>query len=1382
MNEVGLNLKIKSTGAEEVKKGLDGVAGAGKQAEQGFKQLQTETKNTQSTFAKLTPVVGALVTALAAANLGSKITDVTRRFEGLKVQLEVATGSADNAVKGFNALSAMSKTLPLSVDEITQAFIKMKNLGLEPTADTLTSFANTAAANGKTIMQFTEAVADAVTGEFERLKEFGIKSAVEGDKVAFTFRGMTKTIGNNSKEINAYLKSIGENEFAGAAIKQMDTLEGATSNLGVAFDNLIYSFGQAAGVGDTLKEIYNELSSVFDDISFAISESSTEASNFNNVSSSLGEVVKGVAIGAKGLATGFDQATSALGLLGAAGAAIASGEFGMLPEIWGEYNQKVLESNQSFVKFFDAINKGATADDIGQVKSTIDQLAKSATTLGTVTVAAKKKTSAQLNAIAKEQADSEKQWSADLLAFYQEEQDEKTKIAEVAENLRTNLANDRHDAEVALWDAEAEADKKRADAALKLAEEQAKQANMIYENMFKRLDDGFANMWEDVIDGSGNAFDFIQDAFKKMLAEMAHRAITQPIIMSFMGGTSGATGLVGSASGAMDLLGIGSSIGNMVGGGLGILGTAANYGAAAIGGASMIGGAGSQAAMLAAQTGSFGTAGASLTAGAFGSTAGGALSGLMAAAPWIGGALLLDQLTGGNVMNAISTGIGGGSYELKHQTLKGTATREGFDSQIETVERKDGGWGRKSKTRYKYDEMAAVDAPLSDIVVAMFDQLDADANRLGMDLADNFTATFSRSVKGMSGEQIQAELTKILEDVYKQAVDSVDGLVEFASGFAMEGEEAYQTLTRLLAQFDAVSPIIEFANNTIGELSKSTIEVADNLIALAGSIENLGTITTTYYDLFFSDAEKLERNYGSLTDALRANYVALPTTRDAYRAMVEALDLTTESGQEAYVTLLAVSELADEYYSNLETQGADALNALADAFANFEGQADTLKEQLLTLVDSEALLAYQREKQLSETDDLLKSTQRNVWLLQDAKVAQDNYNSALTTATSYLTGVFKSIRSFTSGLLITSALSASTAFAGQLELARGGDVDALGGITQSAGTYLDMSKSEATSLVDYQRTMVETINSMHDLEKELTPEQFLAQEIKDALILTNEPIEVLAADQLALLDGIWESANLQVDSLGVLNTSVNSLTEVMRIVAGIELEKQEAARVADISQQIMLAQKAYDIKEGEIAGVGSSIAETKAGIASAQTELATGISENDKYLINTKWKSSKNKQRQREALARLAQDQAEDGAARLALGNLQPQLATLTQEQAAKQSELAQISEQIAALNDEIISGQIPQFAVGTNYVNQDMIAQIHKGEMIVPAKFNPMTSGLTNNGNAAMLSELRALRSEISELRQQDRRASFEIVKAQKDTRDIIEQWNFDGMPQVRT
>jgi hypothetical protein len=53
----------------------------------------------------------------------------------------------------------------------------------------------------------------------------------------------------------------------------------------------------------------------------------------------------------------------------------------------------------------------------------------------------------------------------------------------------------------------------------------------------------------------------------------------------------------------------------------------------------------------------------------------------------------------------------------------------------------------------------------------------------------------------------------------------------------------------------------------------------------------------------------------------------LPETRKGYRDLVEGIDLTTESGKKAYVSLLQWSEYADEFYSALEDSVTDAANA-----------------------------------------------------------------------------------------------------------------------------------------------------------------------------------------------------------------------------------------------------------------------------------------------------------------------------------------------------------------------------------------------------------------------------------------------------------------------
>lgn len=180
---------------------------------------------------------GAATAAAAIAAVGLfKAISVQRQFDVLNAGLITATGSAENAEVAFGALSDFAKTTPYDLAQVTGSFTKLVNMGLEPSERALRSYGNTASAMGKDMNELIEAVADAATGEFERLKEFGIKAKSEGDKVSLTFRGTTTTIGKNAKEIEGYLIKLGENEFAGAMERRMDSLDGKLSNVADEFD------------------------------------------------------------------------------------------------------------------------------------------------------------------------------------------------------------------------------------------------------------------------------------------------------------------------------------------------------------------------------------------------------------------------------------------------------------------------------------------------------------------------------------------------------------------------------------------------------------------------------------------------------------------------------------------------------------------------------------------------------------------------------------------------------------------------------------------------------------------------------------------------------------------------------------------------------------------------------------------------------------------------------------------------------------------------------------------------------------------------------------------------------------------------------------------
>jgi hypothetical protein len=182
--------------------------------------------------------VGTLFAGVSIGAFAGKLVSVEREFGTLNASLVTVTGSAQEADKAFALLTNFAATTPFSLQEVTSAFIKMKAMGLDASEGSLRSYGNTASAMGKSLNQMIEAVADAATGEFERLKEFGIRSASEGDRVTFTFRGISTNVGKNAAEIEGYLRRIGDVDFAGAMDARAKTLDGAISNLGDSWDSL----------------------------------------------------------------------------------------------------------------------------------------------------------------------------------------------------------------------------------------------------------------------------------------------------------------------------------------------------------------------------------------------------------------------------------------------------------------------------------------------------------------------------------------------------------------------------------------------------------------------------------------------------------------------------------------------------------------------------------------------------------------------------------------------------------------------------------------------------------------------------------------------------------------------------------------------------------------------------------------------------------------------------------------------------------------------------------------------------------------------------------------------------------------------------------------
>lgn len=238
----------RSAGA--VKPGFRGVGGEAERTRRKIRQLSGSSDKLRGSF-------GGLRTVVAALGLGLVTRGIVRanaEFQRLTAALETVAGGAAIAKREMAWMDEFSTETPFQLEEIIGGFIKLTARGLSPTKRVMTSLGDTASAMGKSLDQMIEATADAVTGETERLKEFGIKASIAGEKVEFTYRGVTAEVENTNEAIQAYLVKLGETYNVGAMAKQIDTLGGAFSNLGVATSRWSRALGEG-GFNQTLQDM-----------------------------------------------------------------------------------------------------------------------------------------------------------------------------------------------------------------------------------------------------------------------------------------------------------------------------------------------------------------------------------------------------------------------------------------------------------------------------------------------------------------------------------------------------------------------------------------------------------------------------------------------------------------------------------------------------------------------------------------------------------------------------------------------------------------------------------------------------------------------------------------------------------------------------------------------------------------------------------------------------------------------------------------------------------------------------------------------------------------------------------------------------------------------
>ena len=230
-----------NTRLAEVRRRMSELRNAGK-------NMNDEFGNSVSWMSKLTLAVKAFIAVKVVGWLKSahdQAYETRKEFAKYEAVLRNTFQSQKKANEAMKMLQQLAADTPSSLQEWTEAYIKLINRGIKPTRQELINMGDLAASQGKSIDQLIEAVLDAMTGENERLKEFGIKASKNGEITKFTFRGITTEVRNTEDSIKDYLLSLGKIEgITGSMAVQMEELEGIQSNLGDSMDAFFNKVGK----------------------------------------------------------------------------------------------------------------------------------------------------------------------------------------------------------------------------------------------------------------------------------------------------------------------------------------------------------------------------------------------------------------------------------------------------------------------------------------------------------------------------------------------------------------------------------------------------------------------------------------------------------------------------------------------------------------------------------------------------------------------------------------------------------------------------------------------------------------------------------------------------------------------------------------------------------------------------------------------------------------------------------------------------------------------------------------------------------------------------------------------------------------------------------
>lgn len=623
---------------------------------------------------------------------------------------------------------------------------------------------------------------------------------------------------------------------------------------------------------------------------------------------------------------------------------------------------------------------------------------------------------------------------------------------------------------------------------------------------------------------------------------------------------------------------------------------------------------------------------------------------------------------------------------------------------------------------------------------------------------------------------------------------------------ALGDAPSLEGLAAAVTQINAVQAALKRVGMAMPQIAAMSDAATTALINEAGGADALVGGLSSFYANYFSEAERMGVATRMVTEELKTLGYAMPSSRDEYKAWVTAAIDSGEAGAKSAAGLLslesAVAALLPETEAAVsalerQKQERETLKRLAAEqdrlwadLAAAQGDNATAAERRYWIetkgMTAAEQAAYDLNAALSKTVEATKKAASAMSNLADQRFTLENnlLEQAGQGALAQQRTDERDLAKLTEGLPPELAQQVAAEFAANVKLREQAAAntaaierwrETMAGVEQQFKAEQDAQANAARSALDAARDRqtaaekdLNTLKSVFDLLGEsiaglrgqvASTAAMQAQEARAYIRQATTLMKSGGVPDQGKLQAAIRSAQAGIDGGKFGNRAESDYQRLVLAGELAALQQGTAGQLTVAEQHLSLAQKGVDIAQRQLDALGAiaanigSLSAAQAAAAGAKKDQWTSVNGNLVYASSggavglhtgsdvSIYGKDGSKFLGSEAISYVRNQLAGNAAASVYAAALEKGISATALDQL--------MGWDPGTANGWARDNQLPQFAVGTNFVTYDMDARIHKGEAILPAAFNPWAGGKSLVDMArverlleVLVSEVRALKS----------------------------------------